>query len=123
MFVSGTTPQPARFREDIPGIQIWTGMANNNNVRILSTNEVMHPEGVEDKWRILVTGAQDECRYIRKLIYESNFAFITMCAAFLLMMSINISLRLMRMFQEVHRLFNMALDNNPKEIQYLLELN
>ncbi len=102
----GTTPQPAWFREDIPGIQ--TRMANNNNVGIPSTKEVMHPEGVEDKWRILVTGAQDDVRYIRKLMYESNFAFIAMCAVFLLMVSITINifaLRLMRMFQEVLRQF------------------
>ncbi len=47
-----------------------------------------------------------------------------MCAAFLLMMSINIfALKLMRLFQEAHRLFNMAPDNTPKESQYLLELN
>jgi hypothetical protein len=40
------------------------------------------------------------------------------------MMSINIfALRLMRMFKEAHRLFNMAPDDTPKESQYLLELN
>ena len=84
----------------------------------------MHPEAVEDKWRILVTHAQDDFRHIRKHIYESNFAFIVMCAAFLLMMSINIfAFRLMRMFKEAHRLFNMAPDDTPKESQYLLELN
>ncbi len=84
----------------------------------------MHPEGVEDKWSALVTCAQDVCRYIRKQMHESDLAFIVMCAAFLLMMSINIfALRLMRMSQEVHRLFNTALDDNPKESQSLLELN
>jgi hypothetical protein len=33
------------------------------------------------------------------------------------------ALRLMRMFQEAHRLFNMAPNDTPKESQYLLELN
>jgi hypothetical protein len=78
----------------------------------------MHPEGVEDKWRILVTCAQDDCKYIRQQMFESKFAFIKMCTAFLLMMSINIlALRLMRMFQEAHRLFNMAPKDTPKESQ------
>jgi hypothetical protein len=44
-----------------------------------------------------------------------------MCTAFLLMISINILvLRLMRMFQEAHRLFNMAPEDTPKESQYPL---
>jgi hypothetical protein len=46
-----------------------------------------------------------------------------MCAALFLMMSINIvASRLMRMFQEVHSLFNTALNNTPNDRQYL-ELN
>jgi hypothetical protein len=82
----------------------------------------MHPEGVEDKWRILVTCAQDDCRYIRQQIFESKFAFIMMCTAFLLMMFINIlALRLMRMFQEAHRLFNMAPEDTPQKSQYPLD--
>jgi hypothetical protein len=52
---SGTTPQTAQFREDIPGI--WIRMANKNNVGIPFTKEVVHPEGVEEKWRILVAGS------------------------------------------------------------------
>jgi hypothetical protein len=88
VFKFGTPPQPARFQEDIPGI--WTHMANNKNEGIPSTKEAMHPEAVEDKWRILVTHTQDDFRHIRKHIYERNFSFIVMCAAFLLMMSINI---------------------------------
>ncbi len=84
----------------------------------------MHPEGVEDKRRALVTCVEDVCRYIRKQMYESNLSFIVMCAAFLLMMSINIfALRLMRMSQEVHRLFSKAFNDNSKESQFLLELN
>ncbi len=126
-FGSGTTPQQARFQEDIHGIWTHTTNNNNNNEGILSIKEVMHPtKGVKDKWRILVTRAQDDCRHIRQQIFESNFAFITMCAAFLLMMSINVlALRLMRMFQEAHRLFNkMAPDDIPRESQYPLdELN
>jgi hypothetical protein len=122
LFQFGTTPQPAQFQEDIPGIR--TRKANNKNEGTISTKtkEVMHPEGVEDKWRILVTHAQDDCRYIRQQIFESKFAFIMMCAAFLLMISINILvLRLMRMFQEAHRLFNMAPEDTPKESQYPLD--
>jgi hypothetical protein len=40
-------------------------MANNKNEGIPSTKEVMHPEAGEDKWRILVTHAQDNFRHIR----------------------------------------------------------
>ncbi len=122
LFQFGTTPQPAQFQEDIPGI--CTHKANNKNEGTISTKtkEVMHPEGVEDKGRILVTRAQDDCRYIRKQIFESKFAFIMMCAAFLSMISIDILvLRLMRMFQEAHRLFNMAPEDTPKESQYPLD--
>jgi hypothetical protein len=61
-----TTPPWAQFQEDIPGI--WTRMANNKNEGIPSTKEAMHPEAVEDKWRILVTHAQDDFRHIRKHI-------------------------------------------------------
>ncbi len=99
-------------------------MANNRKEGLPSTKEVMHPEGVDNKWRALVTCAQNVGRYIRKQMYESNLAFNVICASLLLMMSINtFALRLMRMSQEVHRLFNMALDDNPKESQSLLELN
>jgi hypothetical protein len=47
VFKFGTTPQPVRFQEDIPGI--WICMANNRNEGIPSTQEAMHPEAVEDK--------------------------------------------------------------------------
>jgi hypothetical protein len=45
-----------------------------------------------------------------------------MCTAFLLMISIVILvLRLMRIFQEAHRLFNMPPEDTPKESQYPLD--
>ncbi len=70
LFRFGTSHQLARFKEDIPGIRT-TRKANTKNEGFLSTKtkEVMHPEGVEDKWRILVTRAQDDCRYIRQQIF------------------------------------------------------